>query len=83
MTQLLAAAPMLAAEFTNRDLLMLAIPGLAYVVFAFIGVGREPFLWAIALALAGLPVYALLRLRSGSRIRSAGADVLAPPNHKH
>lgn len=68
----------------SRDLLVLAIPGLAYVVFAFIGVGREPFLWAIALALAGLPVYALLRLRAaGSRIGSAGADALAPPNQKH
>jgi APA family basic amino acid/polyamine antiporter len=35
--------------------------GLAFTAFAFIGVGREPFLWAFALALAGLPVYFWMR----------------------
>jgi APA family basic amino acid/polyamine antiporter len=35
--------------------------GLAFTAFAFIGVGKEPFLWALALALAGLPVYFLMR----------------------
>jgi APA family basic amino acid/polyamine antiporter len=35
--------------------------GLAFAAFAFIGVGKEPFLWALALALAGLPVYFLMR----------------------
>ena len=35
--------------------------GLAFTAFAFIGVGKEPFLWAFALALAGLPVYFLMR----------------------
>ena len=29
--------------------------GIAFSVFAFFGVGKEPLLWAVALALAGLP----------------------------
>ncbi|MGH8249672.1 MAG: APC family permease [Steroidobacteraceae bacterium] len=37
--------------------------GLAFTAFAFIGVGREPFLWAFALALIGLPVYFWMRWR--------------------
>ncbi len=35
--------------------------GLAFTAFAFVGVGKEPFLWALALAFAGLPVYFLMR----------------------
>jgi len=38
-----------------------AVGGLAFTAFAFFGVGLEPFLWAFALALAGLPVYFLMR----------------------
>jgi APA family basic amino acid/polyamine antiporter len=45
----------------NSDLLVLAIPGAAYAIFAFIGMGREPFVYALALAAAGLPVYVLMR----------------------
>jgi APA family basic amino acid/polyamine antiporter len=45
----------------NRDLLWLAIPGAVYVVFAFVGLGHEPFWYAVALAAAGLPVYVLMR----------------------
>jgi len=37
--------------------------GLAFSAFAFFGVGLEPFLWALALAAAGLPVYLLIRWR--------------------
>jgi APA family basic amino acid/polyamine antiporter len=37
--------------------------GAAYSVFAFIGIGLEAFLWAVALASAGLPLYAWRRLR--------------------
>jgi len=37
--------------------------GIAFTVFAFFGVGREPFLWAMALALAGVPVYFWMRWR--------------------
>ena len=37
--------------------------GLAFAVFAFIGAGRQPLLWAVALALAGLPIYFWMRWR--------------------
>jgi APA family basic amino acid/polyamine antiporter len=47
----------------SRDLLVLGLLGSAYTVFAFIGMGREPFLWGLALAAAGIPVFALLRMR--------------------
>ena len=46
-----------------RDLRVLGLLGTVYSVFAFVGIGREPFLWAIVLGLAGLPVYLLMRLR--------------------
>lgn len=46
-----------------RGLLIAAALGLAYAVFAFIGVGHEPFLLALLLAAAGLPLYALMRWR--------------------
>ena len=42
-----------------------ALLGSAYSVFAFFGMGREPFLWALALAAAGVPLYLWMRLRSG------------------
>ncbi len=45
------------------DLWVLGLLGTGYSVFAFVGLGREPFLWAIALGVAGLPVYLLMRLR--------------------
>lgn len=44
----------------SRDLLALGLFGAAYSVFAFVGMGREPFLWALALAAAGLPIYMLM-----------------------
>lgn len=37
------------------------IGGLAFTAFAFVGVGQVPFLWALGLALIGLPVYFLMR----------------------
>jgi APA family basic amino acid/polyamine antiporter len=47
----------------SSDMLVLGVLGTAYSVFAFVGVGREPFLWSLALAAAGLPLYALMRAR--------------------
>jgi APA family basic amino acid/polyamine antiporter len=47
------------------DLLVLGLLGTAYTVFAFIGLGREPFLWALALGAVGLPIYLLMRRRRG------------------
>ena len=37
--------------------------GIAFAAFAFIGVGKEPFLWALALAAVGVPVYFWMRWR--------------------
>jgi APA family basic amino acid/polyamine antiporter len=44
-------------------LLVLGVLGTAYSVFAFIGLGREPFLWALVLGAAGLPLYFFVRRR--------------------
>jgi len=46
------------------SLFILGILGTAYVVFAFIGLGREPFVWSLVLGAAGLPLYWLMRKRS-------------------
>jgi APA family basic amino acid/polyamine antiporter len=46
-----------------RHAWLFGIGGLVFSVFAFIGVGTEPFLWALALALAGVPVYFWMRWR--------------------
>ena len=45
------------------SMFVLGVLGTAYSVFAFIGVGREPFLWALVLGAASLPVYACVRRR--------------------
>ena len=42
-----------------RDLLVLGVLGTAYSIFAFVGLGHEPFLWALVLGAAGLPLYFL------------------------
>jgi APA family basic amino acid/polyamine antiporter len=49
--------------------------GIAFTAFAFIGVGKTPFLWALALAAAGVPVYFWMRWRHPV----ATTDVAAPP----
>ncbi|TAK54589.1 MAG: amino acid permease [Gammaproteobacteria bacterium] len=46
--------------------------GVAYTVFTFAGVGLEPFLWALALVLMGIPIYLLRRWRG----RAAAQPVL-------
>ncbi len=40
--------------------------GVAFAAFAFKGVGWEPFVWALALGLAGVPIYLWMRSRRGS-----------------
>ena len=42
-------------------LFVLGILGTAYVVFAFIGLGSEPFIWSLVLGAAGLPLYWLMQ----------------------
>jgi APA family basic amino acid/polyamine antiporter len=66
----------------NSDLLVLAVPGAAYVVFAFIGLGSEPFWYAVALAAAGLPVYALMRWQRARARMADAASAIPPPSSK-
>ncbi|WP_310467382.1 amino acid permease [Sphingomonas sp.] len=54
----------------SPGLLALGLLGTAYAVFAFIGVGGEPFLWALALAAIGMLVYLLMR-RHRARLPTA------------
>jgi APA family basic amino acid/polyamine antiporter len=37
--------------------------GIAFAAFAFFGVGKEPFIWALVLSLAGVPIYFWMRRR--------------------
>ena len=48
--------------------LPVALVGILFAIFAFVGAGREPFLLALALGAAGLPLYMLMRLRRRSAI---------------
>jgi len=51
------------AACTTRRTMAIATICVLFVVFAFVGTGREPFLYALGLIAAGLPLYALMRLR--------------------
>jgi APA family basic amino acid/polyamine antiporter len=46
-----------------RGMLAIALFGTAYSVFAFVGLGHEPFLLGLGLAAAGIPLYVFMRLR--------------------
>lgn len=58
------------APEAGRQAVVFGLAGACYVVFAFIGSGREPFMLALGLMAAGLPLYGLMRLR-----RSAVAPI--------
>ncbi|MBD8871573.1 amino acid permease [Rhodanobacter sp. DHB23] len=47
----------------SQGALLAALVCVLFVAFAFVGAGRGPFLCAIGLVAAGLPLYALMRLR--------------------
>lgn len=53
------------------DLRVLGLLGTAYVVLTFIGVGHVPFLWALALAAAGIPVSLWVRWRTQGVLSAA------------
>ncbi|HEX7374165.1 MAG TPA: amino acid permease [Steroidobacteraceae bacterium] len=48
----------------STDMLVLGVIGTLYSVFAFIGIGQEPFLWSLVLAAAGVPLYLWLKRRA-------------------
>jgi basic amino acid/polyamine antiporter, APA family len=60
------------AACATRKALLVAGVGALFVVFAFIGIGREPFLYALGLGAAGLPLYAFMRWRRGRTPPSEG-----------
>ena len=63
------------AGCATRRVLLVASASLLFVLLAFVGIGREPFVSALGLIAAGLPLYALMRLR-----RRAGPSVeVLPP----
>lgn len=47
-----------------RGMLAVGLLGTVYVLFAFIGLGREPFQLGLLLAAAGVPLYVFMRWRS-------------------
>jgi APA family basic amino acid/polyamine antiporter len=53
------------------QVLVLGLLGTAYTVFAFVGLGHEPFVWSLVLAAAGLPVFWLLRARRAGLLQAA------------
>lgn len=57
---------------TGGPALLAASVGAAFVIFIFVGTGGKPFLYALGLCAAGLPLYALMRL---SRNAAAAAEV--------
>ena len=53
----------LSSGCSGRSVLLVASVGVVYVVFAFVGIGGEPFVYALGLIAAGLPLYLFMRLR--------------------
>jgi APA family basic amino acid/polyamine antiporter len=48
------------------SLFVLGLLGTAYSLFAFFGLGREPFAWSLLLGAVGLPAYVYMK-RQGVR----------------
>lgn len=51
------------APEAGKQALFFGAAGVCYVIFAFVGSGHEPFLLALGLMAAGLPLYVIMRLR--------------------
>jgi APA family basic amino acid/polyamine antiporter len=58
--------------------LAFGVLGTAYSIFAFVGLGREPFLWSLVLGAAGLPLYWLLRTRRPAQAFGPAAESTEP-----
>ena len=53
-------------QLAGTVLVLTALAGLAFSIFAFWGAGAEASLWGMALLAAGLPVYFVMRSKAGS-----------------
>ena len=53
-------------QIASAVLLLVAVPGLIFSLWAFWGAGKEPSLWGLALLATGIPIYWLMRSRGGS-----------------
>lgn len=65
----LAVVGLKRAPAAPRGVLAFGLAGAAYAVFAFVGVGREPLVWALVLAGAGAPLYLWMRRRAAAGAR--------------
>jgi APA family basic amino acid/polyamine antiporter len=59
------------AKGLSPTLWLAGLGGVAFAAFAFLGVGWEPFLWALALGLAGVPIYFWMRRQLAGASNSA------------
>jgi basic amino acid/polyamine antiporter, APA family len=65
-------------RLTGTVLVMTAVAGLAFAIFAFWGAGGEATLWGMGLLATGFPVYWLMRWKGGST-PAEEAPPAAPP----
>jgi basic amino acid/polyamine antiporter, APA family len=65
-------------QMAGTALVLTAIAGLGFSIFAFWGAGGEATLWGMALLATGFPVYWLMRWKGGST-PAAEAQPAAPP----
>jgi len=60
-----------AAPCRGRGVLLVAVIATLYVVYAFIGIGGAPFVYALGLIAAGLPLYFFMRRRGATAATKA------------
>jgi basic amino acid/polyamine antiporter, APA family len=69
----------LRGQLAGTALVLAAVAGFAFSVFAFWGAGGEATLWGTALLATGIPVYFLMRRARRSTQPAAADDPAAPP----
>ena len=65
-------------QLAGTVLVLTAVAGLAFTIFAFWGAGGEATMWGVALLATGFPVYFLMRSKGGST-PAAEAGPAEPP----
>ncbi len=69
----LALAPLWRRGAVAGKVLVMGMLGVLYVIFAFVGMGHEPFLLGLVLIAAGLPLYAIMRHRKPGPVATPAA----------